>query len=95
MDTLVDKYVVKSGDVKHRELESESVLLNLDNGNYYTLNETGTFFWSLIDGKSSVKQLIDKVLEKFDVDKEGALKDISDLVSSLKKEGLVELHDRS
>ena len=92
---LSEKYPAKGKEVVHKEIESKSVLLNLENGSYYTLNKTGTFIWSLLDGKTAVKQLIEPLTQNFDVAKDEASKDVFALIANLKKEGLIELHDKS
>ena len=92
---LSAKYPTKSKEVVHKEIESKSVLLNLENGSYYTLNKTGTFIWSLLDGKIAVNQLVELLTQSFDVAKGQASQDVFNLISSLKKEGLIELHDKS
>jgi hypothetical protein len=76
--------------VAHREMESKSVLLCLESGRYYTLNSTGTFIWSLLDGKSSLDQIARRVAEKFDVSREEAAGDVRDLLEDLEAENLVE-----
>jgi hypothetical protein len=92
---LSEKYPAKSKEVVHKEIESKSVLLNLENGSYYTLNKTGTFIWSLLDGKIAVNQLVELLTKSFDVTKDEASKDVFALIADLKKEGLIELHDKS
>ena len=92
---LSEKYPAKGEEVVHKEIESKSVLLNLENGSYYTLNKTGTFIWSLLDGKTTVKQLAELLTKNFAVTKDEASKDVFALIANLKKEGLIELHDKS
>ena len=92
MDTS-DKYISKSKDVVQKEIESKSVLLDLDSGHYYSLNRTGTVIWSLIDGKNRIGEIIEQVVRKFDVDGSAASKDAESLIRDLEKEGLVVFHD--
>jgi len=92
---LSEKYPAKGKEVVHKEIESKSVLLNLGNGSYYTLNKTGTFIWSLLDRKIAVNQLVELLTESFDVTKDEASKDVFALIANLQKEGLIELHDKS
>jgi len=89
------KYPAKGREVVYKEIESKSVLLNLENGSYYTLNKTGTFIWSLLDGKTTVNQLIEPLTQSFDVTKDEASKDIFSLIADLENEGLIHLNDKS
>jgi len=85
--------MVKAKDLVQKEIESKSVLLNLDNGNYYTLNRTGTFIWSLIDGKKRTSEIIEQVVQKFDVDSSQAAMDAETLIRDLENEGLIVFHN--
>ena len=87
------KYISKSRDVTYKEMDAKSVLLDLESGSYYTLNEMGNFVWSLLDGKTSPAQLVKAVTETYDIDSETAGSDVTDLILRLRKEGLIQLHD--
>ncbi|MFC1884949.1 PqqD family protein [Thermodesulfobacteriota bacterium] len=90
---MPEKYISKGKDIKYKELESKSVLLNLETGRYYTLNKVGTFIWELIDGKINTHDIIDRVIERFSVDRDVASNDVKALLESLREEGLIELHN--
>jgi len=90
---ISEKYLLKAEDVAHKEIESKSVLLNLDNGNYYTLNKTGSFVWSLVDGKKNLTDIVVQIVDEFDVDREEAGRDAETLIKDLIAEGLIELSD--
>ena len=87
------KCITKSRDVVCKDMDGKSVLLDLKSGGYYTLNEMGSFVWSLLEGKATPARIAQAVTESYEIDPETAEKDISDLISSLRKEGLVLLHD--
>lgn len=91
---ILKKYVIKGLEVVYKEIESKSVLLNLENGKYYTLNKTGTFIWSLIDGKTKVNHIIEQLTLLYDVTRGEATKDVFALISTLENEGLIQLHDQ-
>ncbi len=76
-----------------RELDGESVLLNLDNGRYYGLDEVGTRLYELLTTSSSVEAALTAALEEYEVG-EGALRgDVSALIARLVDEGLLEIAD--
>jgi len=88
-----NKIAAVPDDIIRRDIDSTSVLLNLENGRYYSLNSTGAFAFSLFDGKTSISQVASRIADAFCVEQAEALKDLEDLVVELHKEGLVELHD--
>jgi hypothetical protein len=76
-----------------RELDGESVLLNLDNGRYYGLDEVGTRLYELLTTSPSVEAALTAALEEYEVG-EGALRsDVSALIARLVDEGLLEIAD--
>ena len=80
--------------VMFRELDGESVLLNLQNEMYYGLDETGTRMWQLLTSADSVQAAIDILLEEFDVSPEILEQDLVQLITELKSHGLLENADR-
>jgi hypothetical protein len=80
---------VKRETAAFRVIENEAVILNLENGIYYSLNPVGTRLWELFDGKKSIRDLAQVLTEEYDVDPKTAEQDIIALVEDLLQEGLV------
>lgn len=76
-------------DTPWNAIEDEAVVLNLDNGHYYVLNETGRIIWEMLDGKHTLSQIADHLCEQFEVERDEALADIYKLTDDLVKEGLI------
>lgn len=87
-------YPMKAEHVTWRSLEGESVLLNLDSGVYFTLNETGTAAWELFDGTTSLAEIGEILCRRFDVGLEQARSDLAELTDELRREGLVRVHEK-
>ena len=80
----------RSPSVVTRKTGNEYVLVPVTNNiadmtSVYTLNETGTFIWELIDGKKSVADLIIAVIDKYDIDKETASRDVFSFIDIMSK----------
>lgn len=54
------------------------------------LNETGEYLWGKISDGASRNDLINSLLEKYDVDIELATKDVDNFITSLKTPGIIE-----
>ena len=79
-----------SPSVVTRKTGNEYVLVPVTNNiadmnSVYTLNETGAFVWEHIDGKNSVEDLIDVVVNEYETDKETATKDVLSLLDDMNK----------
>jgi hypothetical protein len=51
----------------------------------YTLNETGAFIWEHIDGKSSIKLIIEAVIAEYEVEFEQASTDVFSFIDNMRK----------
>jgi len=72
-------------------LSGESVILNHAKGEYFSLNEVGTFIWRLMNNSGISKNELQKqVLENYDVSINDCKNDIDKLLIALTNEGLLE-----
>lgn len=95
LSVLVTACPIRSEHVTWKALEGESVLLNLDSGVYFSLNETGTAAWELFDGATSLTTIGEALSTRFDVSAELARQDLLELTQTLLTEGLVTIHEDS
>ena len=79
----------RSPEVEWKILEREAVLLNLDDGSYYTLNRVGTAIWELFNGEKSLEDVLGAVCDRFDVAEEVARANLIALVTKLSQEKLI------
>jgi hypothetical protein len=75
--------------VMMQEVEGASVLLDIDSGEYFSLNGVGGRVWELCDGTSSVGSIAEILCAEFDVDGDTALGDTTELLGLLFEAGLV------
>jgi len=73
-------------------LGTETIILNYDLGNYYELNEMGSFIWSLLQANQviSVAEIKGRMLEEFDVDESVCQEELTSFLESLFHEKLIE-----
>lgn len=71
-----------------REEENCYLLINRRNGQKLVLNESSFFVWKLCDG-STVEDVINTVVEQFEIDKETAGEQITDIIESLYQKGFI------
>ena len=70
-------------------LEGESILLDLQQEQYFGLNEVGTRFWQLLAETADVPAVAAQLLAEFDVDEATLHQDLADLIAALLANGLV------
>lgn len=75
----------------HRQLQGEGVLLQLDTGEYFGLDDVGERFWSLLVECGDLEVVETRLLEEFDVDRATLSRDLETLVDDLVQRQLVDL----
>lgn len=78
--------------VLSRVLDGEAVLLHLETGSYFGMNEVATRAWELMQSAPSgltYEQLKTALLGEFEVDGETLDRDLRDLVAALEKQQLL------
>ncbi|MGH7772247.1 MAG: PqqD family protein [Candidatus Binatia bacterium] len=56
----------------------------------HQLNQTASFIWDCCDGKSTVADITNQLVEAFNVDPETSVKDVTAIVGQFQKLGLLE-----
>lgn len=79
----------RSGDVLTSDLRGETVLLNPETGDCYSLTGVGAAVWDLVGDPSTVDQLVNGVCERFEVEPSRARADTERFLESLIGEGLI------
>ncbi|MGB5816190.1 MAG: PqqD family protein [Thermoanaerobaculia bacterium] len=74
-----------------RELAGEAVLLNLESGTYFGLDETGTAFWQILTTTGTIQEAYDLLLAEYEVEPDDLRQDLSGLLDKLIGHSLVEI----
>lgn len=83
-----------SDDLSWRDVNDEMVVLNLKSGEYYTFNDVGRVAWlALADGKS-VDEIVDAIVEEYDVQRDAAASDVRHFIDGLVQNRVVEKRER-
>ncbi len=72
-------------------VEQDAVLLNTLSNKYYSLNEVGARFWSLLAGGKTLREAHRVLLEEFEVESPQLEQDLLELLEQLRENGLVEI----
>jgi hypothetical protein len=78
-----------SPNVIYEELEGQVVLLQLEGGRYYQLNESGARIWALIQEHGELEKVQKAMADEYDVDAEVAHRDVERIVEELTTRGMV------
>ncbi len=85
----IHSIVVPVENVSWSCIDNEAILLNLENGFYYTLNEVGCDSWKLIDARRMLKDIGAELCKVYDVDRQQVERDLLTLAEELRREKLI------
>jgi hypothetical protein len=75
------------------EVESEMVLLDIEAGDYFGLDEVGTAIWRRLGQGASEDEIVSSLIIEYEVDPEQLRSDVRAFVRLLHAKGLVEIID--
>jgi hypothetical protein len=80
----------KRGDqVIVQRAANDLLLFNMEDGNYYSLNEIGGRIWELCDGNHSVSQVIAALAVEYDASEQVLEQDVLELLQDFRKGKLI------
>jgi hypothetical protein len=75
------------------DLSGEAIVLDLDAGLYYGLNEVGARVWSLLQTPATVRSVLATLLDEYDVAPERCEQDLFGLIREFDERGLVQVRE--
>jgi coenzyme PQQ synthesis protein D (PqqD) len=81
--------LVAARDVMTADFAADVVLLNLQDGVYYGVEEVGARVWSLVQAPIALRAILDAIAVEFDVDHDRCARDVRAFVQQLVDRGLV------
>ena len=88
--------LVAAGDLLASDFGgTEQVILNLQDGVYYGLEDVGARIWQLLRKPTTIRAVLGALVEEYDVDPERCERDLRALLAELASRGLVEIRERA
>ena len=70
-------------------VEGEVIILHLDEGVYYGLNQVGARIWELVQQPRTESEVVETLVEEFEVDRARCSADVRELLTELGERNLV------
>ena len=83
------RFRVNTPTVTHETIDGEAVIINLDSGNYYSLVETGSLIWALVERGASAGEMQNVVQQTFHGDATDIDRGVQELLAQLQQENLI------
>ena len=80
----------RNPDLIGASIDDELVMMSVEQGQYYGLGGVGPRVWDLIEQPRTFSDLVDQILEEFEVEREVCEKDMLEFLGQMEKLGLAE-----
>jgi hypothetical protein len=77
------------------DLSGEAVILNLNSGMYYGIDEIGALIWSALEEPRTLEYLREMILQGYSVDKETCDHDVTTFLTDMQSAGLIEINNEA
>jgi hypothetical protein len=79
----------RSPNANYQMVGEEAIIIDINTGSYYSVNDTATMFWELIDGQRTIADCARTIAGDYDVEPGEVEADLLELAAELKDEGLI------
>jgi len=80
----LQSYPQRNEQVIAQKASNDFLLFNMNDGNYYSLNEVGCRVWELCDGNHSIAQLVETLEAEYDAPAETLTEDVLEVLEHLR-----------
>ena len=87
----IDTTIKRAEIIVSSELTDETVMMNVEKGSYYGLDDIETKLWQIVETPTSVSALCDSLLSNYDISREQGEADVLTFVNELHAEGIIEV----
>ena len=87
LNTIINKNL----EIDDTDLDGEKVMMNLDKGEYFMMNEVGSRRWEIISEPINVRRIIDTLCSEYEVDEETCKDTVVEFLGRLNNADLISI----
>lgn len=88
-EIVLEERLRRQEGVLAQQAHGRTVLLRLEDGGYYALDEVGAMIWQLCDGSRAVAEIVGLLCEEFDAPESTVQEDVLEFIGDLRREQLL------
>ena len=93
MENLYKLRIRFKKDVIFSDLQDEMIIMDMNSGRYFGLNETGAKIWSLLDKHDDLKKVVKNLCDEYEISKEKCEKEIIQFIKGLQQKELIHVEE--
>ena len=83
------RFRINTPTVTHETIDGEAVIINLESGNYYSLIESGSLIWALLEKGASASEVQNLVQQAYQGNATDIDRSVQELLVQLQQENLI------
>ena len=87
----INSKITLSKNVFAQEIDEETIILDSETQEYFSINEIGKVIWSLIEEKKNLEEIKAEMLDMYEVPQEQIEKDLLNFIQALEQKGLIKV----
>ena len=91
----LNSVVSRNPQIISSKMDNEVVMMSVEKGNYYGLNQVGSEIWEKLNEPLTVTDLCSKLLIEYNVEREQCERDVMTYLEKLVEEGLILVSDQT
>ncbi|WP_294155370.1 lasso peptide biosynthesis PqqD family chaperone [uncultured Clostridium sp.] len=85
----LNSVIIRNGNVDDTDIDGEKVMMNIERGQYYSMNEPAGVIWDMAEKEIAVEDIVNKLLEEYEVEKDICISSTLSFLERLYYEGLI------
>ena len=87
----INSKITLSKNVFAQEIDEETIILDSETQEYFSINEIGKVILSLIEEKKNLEEIKAEMLDMYEVPQEQLEKDVLNFLQALEQKGLIKI----
>ena len=84
-----DKIFAQNEECPVRSIGEGLVIMAPSGDTTHSLEDLGAFIWKQLDGKKTLQQVLETILDDYDIDQDTARQDLTDFITQMLDAGLI------
>ena len=91
VDIKLNSMIIRNAEIDDTDLDGEKVMMNLDKGQYFMMNEVGSRIWEIASEPKTVEEIVRALLNEYEVEREQCENTVVEFLGELAKSDLIKL----
>lgn len=85
----LNSVIIRNENIDDTDIDGEKVMMNIDRGQYYSMNEVAGMIWDMAEKEIEVEDIVNKLLDEYEVEKDICISSTLSFLERLYHEGLI------